>query len=373
MTVEQARREFPHTWSNMVYLNHAAVAPLSFRVRDAVNRYMTRRALKGIEPYPWAVRMVNETRALLAQMLHARADQIAFVMNTSDGLNIIAQGLDWLPGDRVLLNDLEFPTNLYPFLNLKHRGVEADIIKSTDGRITPAQIEAAITPRTKLLSISHVQYRTGFKADLAAIGTICRKHNILFVVDAIQALPHTPIDVERDNIDFLASGGHKWMMSGEGAAFVYVSDRALAAIEQPFVGWTSVEDPFDPTPHIDRLRHGAARFENGTLNFPGIAALNASLKFFNEFDLDKMERHVLNLSGYLIERFERHGVETITTSEESERAGIVSFKFPNAEQTFERLEKQNIIISFRSGFLRASPHFYNTQDELKKLVVALLD
>jgi cysteine desulfurase/selenocysteine lyase len=373
MTVEQARREFPHTWSGMVYLNHAAVAPLSFRVRDAVDRYMARRALKGIEPYPWAVKMAHETRVLLAQMLHARADQVAFVMNTSDGLNIIAQGLDWQPGDRVLLNDLEFPTNLYPFLNLKRRGVEANIIKSVNGKITPKQIEEAITPKTKLLSISHVQYRTGAKADLTAIGKICRERNIFFVVDAIQSLPHCSIDVERDGIDFLASGSHKWMMAGEGAAYVYASDRALGAIHQPFVGWTSVEDPFDPKPHIDRLRHGAARFENGTINYPGIAALNASLKFFNEFGLEKMERAVLDLSGYLIQRFERQGIEVITPTAETERAGIVSFNFPEAEKTFERLEKQNIILSFRSGILRASPHFYNTEEELKKLVIALFE
>jgi cysteine desulfurase/selenocysteine lyase len=371
MTVEQARREFPHTWSDMVYLNHAAVAPLSFRVRDAVNRYMTRRALKGIEPYPWAVKMANETRGLVAQMLHARADQIAFVLNTSDGLNIIAQGLDWQPGDRVLLNDLEFPTNLYPFLNLKRRDVEADIIKSVDGKITPAQIREAITPQTKLLSISHVQFRTGAKTDLTEIGKICREHNILFVVDAIQSLPHSPIDVERDSIDFLACGSHKWLMSGEGAAFVYVNDRALEAIHQASVGWTSVEDPFDHTPHLERLRHGAARFENGTMNYSGIAALNASLKFFNEFGLEKMERAVLDLSGYLIGRLERQGIAVITPKAESERAGIVSFEFPDAEKTFEQLQKENIIISVRSGVPRVAPHFYNTEEELKKLIVAL--
>ena len=373
MTVEQARRECTHTWSDMVYLNHAAVAPLSFRVRDAVHRYMTRRALKGIDPFPWAVKMAHETRELLAQIIHGRAEQIGFVMNTSDGLNIIAQGLKWEPGDRVILNDLEFPTNLYPFLNLKRRGVEADIISSVDSKVTPEQIENAITPRTKLVSISHVQYRTGAKADLAAIGKICREHNIFFVVDAIQSLPHTPLDVERDNIDFLACGGHKWMMAGDGIAFIYASDRALAAIQQPFVGWTSVEESFDPTPHIDRLRKGAARFENGTLNFPGIAALNASLKFFNEFGLDKMERAVLDLSGYLIGRLERQGIEVVTPREENEHSGIVSFRFSEAEKTFKRLEAQNIVISLRNGLLRVSPHFYNTEEELKKLVVALFE
>ncbi len=160
--------------TDMVYMNHAAVAPLSFRVRDAVDRYQTRRALKGIEPYPWIMKTVQETRELLAQMIHARADQMAFVMNTSDGLNIIAQGLDWKPGDRVLINDLEFPANAYPFLNLKRRGVCIDVIKAQNYKITPGEIGACLSNKTKLVALSHVQFATGAKADLTTIGKICR-------------------------------------------------------------------------------------------------------------------------------------------------------------------------------------------------------
>ncbi len=381
MTKDQARREFPHTMGDMVYLNHAAVAPLSFRVRDAVDRYQTRRALKDIEPYPWIMKTVQETRELLANMIHARAEQIAFVMNTSDGLNIIAQGLDWQPGDRVLLNDLEFPANAYPFLNLQRRGVEIDMIKKNpllkkEGAgagysITPEDIRSHLTPRTKLVTISHVQFGTGAKADLTTIGKICRERNILFAVDAIQSLPHSFIDVERDNIDFLACGSHKWMMSGEGAGFIYASDRAIGCIHQASLGWTSIDDPFDFNLRPDELRTGAARFENGTLNFAGITALNASLKFFFEFGLKDIERNVLDLSGYFIDRLEQRGVEVITPSDEREHAGIVSFTFPDAETVFERLQKQNIILSLRQGRLRVSPHFYNTEEEIKKLMVGL--
>src|SRR4051812_49095585 len=137
MEIAEARREFPHTWSEMVYLNHAAISPMSFRVRDAVDKYLARRALKGIEPYPWALKMAMETKGLLAQMINARADQMAFVLNTSDGLNVLAQGLDWEPGDRVLINSLEFPSNVYPFLNLKRKGVEIDVIDAENYKITP--------------------------------------------------------------------------------------------------------------------------------------------------------------------------------------------------------------------------------------------
>ncbi len=373
MTVEQARREFPHTWTDIVYLNHAAVAPLSFRVRDAVDRYQTRRALKGIEPYPWAMKMAQETREMLANMIGSRADQIAFAMNTSDGLNILAQGLDWRPGDRILINNLEFPANVYPFLNLRKQGVEIDMIQAVDHKITSDQIAKAITDRTKLLSISHVQFSTGAKVNLTALGKLCREQNILFAVDAIQSLPHSSIDVERDKIDFLSCGSHKWMMSAEGAAFVFASDRALAAIEQPYLGWTSVDDPFDFLPHPERLRTGAARFENGTQNYTGIAALHASMKFFQEFGFREMERAVLDLSGYLIDRLEMRGIEVVTPKSGAERSGIVSFIVPEAAAVFERLTSQNIILSLRAGRLRAAPHFYNTEEEVRKLFVGLFD
>jgi cysteine desulfurase / selenocysteine lyase len=383
MTLEQARKEFPHTWSDMVYFNHAAVAPLSFRVRDAVDKYQTRRALKGIEPYPWILKTVQETRELLAQMIGARADQIAFVLNTSDGINILAQGIDWQPGDHVLINDLEFPANAYPFLNLRRKGVIVDSIKKdpllfkegagSGFSIAPNEIASQLTEKTKLVSLSHVQFATGAKADLTAIGKLCCDRNILFAVDAIQSLPHSSIDVVRDNIDFLACGGQKWMMSDTGIAFIYASDRALERMHQGYLGWLSIENPFDFTLRPEELRPGAGRFENGTLNFAGITALNASLKFFFEFGLKKIERAVLDLSGYLIERLEQRGIEVITPKAETERAGIISFNFPDAEKVFERLHNQNIIISLRQGRLRVSPHFYNTEEEIKKLLVALTE
>ncbi len=382
MTIDQARREFPHTMTDMVYLNHAAVAPLSFRVRDAVDKYQTRRALKGIEPYPWIMKTVQETRELLGQMLHARPDQMAFVMNTSDGLNIIAQGLDWEPGDRVLINDLEFPANAYPFLNLRQRGVEVDIIKTKNGKVTKDEIAEHLKERTKLVSLSHVQFATGAKADLTAIGKLCRERDILFAVDAIQSLPHCEIDVERDKIDFLSSGSHKWMMADTGAAFIYAGDKILPPLakgragerfHQASLGWTSIDNPFDFTLRPEELRTGAARFENGTLNFAGITALNASLKFFFEFGLKEIESSVLDLSGYLIDRLQQRGVEVITPTPEREHAGIVSFHFPDVEKVFERLHKQNIIISLRQGRLRVSPHFYNTEEEVKKLMVGLFE
>lgn len=374
MTIDTARRQFAHTWTDLNYLNHAAISPMTFHVRDAVEQYLTRRALKGIEPFPWAIRMASETRSMIAAMIGGKPEDIAFVLNTSDGLNIIAEGIDWQSGDRILLNSLEFPSNQYPFLNLKRRGVEIDIIQAKDHRVTPDDIRQHLTDRTRLVSISHVQYGTGAKADVHAIGALCHERGALFVVDAIQSLPHTPIDVVADHVDFLASGSHKWLMGPEGTGFVYVSERARSAIHQKYMGWTSVAEPFNHS-DIDetRLRPDAGRYENGTLNVPGIAGLRASLLFFNEFGFHEVEQRILDLADYLIDRLSSRGVEVVTPKDRDQHAGIVSFRFDDLAGTRERLESKEIIISHRGDYLRVSPHFYNTENELRAFIIALLE
>ena len=371
MTKREARRQFPHTWTDMVYLNHAAVSPLGFRVRDAVDRYQTRRSLDGIDPFPYALRMAHETRALLAELIHARPEQIGFVMNTSDGLNILAQGLTWQLGDRIVLNELEFPANAYPFVNLQRHGVEIDWVRATEHRITPKSIAEALTDRTRLVSISHVQFSTGARADLAAIGQLCHERGIPLAVDAIQSLPHTPIDVERMHVDFLACGSHKWLMAAEGAGFVFASDRAISLIHQASLGWTSVEDAFDFSLHPERLRAGAARFEGGTINFSAIAALKASLEFFREYGYEAMTRDVLELSGIVLDGLSQKGFEIVTPRAPEERSGIVSFVVPEPQELFDRLMRANIHVSLRAGRLRVAPHFYNTEEEVRRLLAEL--
>jgi selenocysteine lyase/cysteine desulfurase len=343
-------------------------------VREGVGKYLEKRALKGIEPYPWAIKMMLETKTLLASLINSRPDDIAYVLNTSDGLNVLAAGINWQPGDHIILNAVEFPANIYPFVNLRRRGVEVEIITSEDDLVTPEQIKRAIRPSTKLVSVSSVQFLTGQKLDVNAIGKICRDANILFAVDAIQALPHAPVDVVADNIDFLSCGSHKWLMSPEGTAFIYAGERALSRIDQAHLGWTSVTNPFDfsaidPT----RLRPDAGRFENGTLNYVGMSGLKASLEFFNAFGLEKITQNVLQHSGYLIDRLSSHGIKVLTPKDEAMRAGIVTFEMENAEAVHERLLKQEVVISIRSGKLRVAPHFYNTEEELRTFMIALID
>jgi cysteine desulfurase/selenocysteine lyase len=363
MTIAEARRMFPHTWTDMAYLNHAAISPLSFPVRTAVGKYMERRALKGIEPFPWAMEMANRTRVLIADLIHANAEDIAFVMNTSDGLNIVAEGLDWQ----------EFPSNVYPFLNLKRKGVIVDVVKAIEWRVTPEMIFAQLDSRTRLVAISFVQYLTGERADLVTIGRELRKHNILFVVDAIQGLPHMPMNVEESCIDFLSTGSHKWLMAPEGMGFIYANSRARDAITQSSLGWTSIDNAFNFELRPDELRNGSARYENGTLNYASIAGLKASIEFFLEFGQAAAASHILDLTEYLIDRLASRGVNVITPKHADQRAGIVTFDWEDAPAMHQKLLAQNIVTSLRTGKLRAAPHFYNTEEELRKLYIALFD
>ncbi len=375
MTLEDARKQFPHTWTDMIYLNHAAISPLPFVVRDAVDKYMERRALKGIESYPWANQIASRTKGLIARLLHTKAERIAFVLNTDEGINLLASGIKWNKGDRILLYRYEYPANVYPYLNQKKlRGVGVDFMAPEDGRITVDLIKKHLKPETKLLSLSFVQFLTGFRSDLDAIGKLCKERNIIFAIDAIQGLPHSFIDVEKSQVDFLSAGSHKWLMGTEGTAFIYLSEKTQSLIHQSSMGAGSVKNPFDFFDYdTDRIRDDAGRYEGGTLNSPGITALNASLTFHQEFGFAEIEKRILEHTSYLISRFNSHGVKVLTPEIASERAGIVSVEIENPEEVLKRLLKKRIIAAVRGGKLRLSPHFYNTEEELRTAMNAIFE
>jgi len=374
MTIEDARRQFPHTWTDMIYMNHAAISPMSFVVRDAVDKYLERRALKGIEPLPWATKMLLETKGIIAGWLHTSSDRIAFGLNTSESLSIVAEGYPWQSGDRILLYKYEFPTNVYPFLNQQRKGVTVDFFDAPHGRITPEVVAANLQPETKMFSLSAVQFLSGYRADLQAIGSLCNERGVIFCVDSIQGFPYIPINVERMHINVLANGSHKWLMSPEGVSFLYINKKTQEKIHQPAMGWTSVKNAFEPFNYdVNRVRNDASRYESGTMNFPGIAGMQASLRFFEEFGLEEIHRRTLELSGLMIDLCERHGAEILTPKNEAERGGIVTISINEPHAVLERLEKHSIIASVRAGKLRFAPYFYCTEEEVRKSVAILFE
>lgn len=374
MTITEARKQFPHTWTDMIYMNHAAISPLSFRVREAAGKYLEKRSLSDIECFPWAPKMAFETKKLIAARLGTTPDRISYAMNTADGLNVLASGLDWKQGDRVLLYRYEYPTNVYPFLIRKRDGVEVDLYDVADHRITVDVIKEHLTPQTKVLSLSMVQFSTGYLADIEAIGKLCKERDIIFSLDAIQAFPHMPFDVEKWNVDFISVGGHKWLMSPEGIGFIYVSKRAQERISQSWMGSTSVKNPFNHFEFdIDRIRDDASRYENGTLNYPGIAALKASLEFQREFGFDEVHKHTLFLTSRFADLFSQRGVKIVSPQGSGETSGIIAVEMENADEIFKKLLAKDIHVAVRRGFLRISPFFYNTEEEVKKVINTVFD
>jgi cysteine desulfurase/selenocysteine lyase len=374
MTITEARKQFPHTWTDMIYMNHAAISPISFRVREAAAKYLERRSLSDIESFPWALKMAFEGKKLIAERLGTTPDRIAYVMNTADGLNVLASGLDWKQGDRVLLYRYEYPTNVYPFLIRKRDGVEVDLYDVADHRITVDVIKEHLRPETKLLSLSMVQFSTGYLADIEAIGKLCKERDIIFSIDAIQAFPHMHFDVEKWNVDFISVGGHKWLMSPEGIGFIYVNKRTQELISQSWMGSTSVKDPFNHFEFdMDRIRDDASRYENGTMNYAGIAALKASLEFQQEFGFDEVHKHTLYLTSRFADLYSQRGVKIVSPQGRGETSSIIAVEIENADELFKKLRAKDIHVAVRRGFLRMSPFFYNTEEEVKKVINTVFD
>jgi selenocysteine lyase/cysteine desulfurase len=318
--------------------------------------------------------MASGVKEMLASLIGTTSDRIAFTLNTAEGLSILASGLDWKEGERVLLYRREYPANVYPFLNIAHRGVSVDFYDAEDHRITAELIAKHIQPSTRLLSVSAVQFLTGYRADLAAIGKLCKERNIIFCVDAIQSVPHIPIDVTAAGIDYLAAGTHKWLMGSEGTAFIYISKDLQERVHQPAMGALSVRETYRYTDYeLERIRTDASRYESGTMNYPGIAALKASLEMQQEVGLDTIYKQTLYLTGTLLGLCDRAGLPYVTPKEERERAGIVSIELDNAREAAQRAQQKNVYVVERGGRLRFSPYFYNTEEEIRTAFNALFD
>ncbi len=372
MNLQNVRELFPHIKRNIIYLNHASRGPLCTPVIDSINLAIAEQSTERIDDYPSFLNLMEETRELLSKMINGDPDRIAFLDNTTNAINVLANGMNWKRGDRILLNDIEFPANVYPFLNLQNEGVEVDFVKSNNGVISAEKIIEAIKPSTKLISISGVQFLSGYRVDMELIGKVCREKNIIFSVDAIQALGAVQVDVKKCNIDFLASGSQKWMLGLQGFAFIYIAKHLQETMQPKNIGWLSVEDAWNLLYYNLKLKNSALVFQGGTINNFGVYALNSALKLFFDFGLDNIESNVISNSKYIIQNLNELGYSSsLTGLTVLNIGGIVSFAHPKSEEIYRDLAKKKIFISSREGFIRISPHFYNTKDEIDCLLSEL--
>ncbi len=365
----EARTLFPHIGTGHVYLNHAATSPLSTRVVDAIRRHLEDHSAGTIDTFLSDMKAVAACRAAVARLIHAESpDRVAFALNTSDAINVVAAGYPWQSGDRILLNDHEFPANVHPYVHLRDRGVMVDILPTRNGVVTPEMVETSLTPRTRLVALSAVQFLTGYRADLAAIGRLCRDRGVRFVVDGIQAVGAIRIDVQAMHIDALAAGGQKWQMAPLGTGFLYLTEELQDTIHQQHKGWLSVADPWQFFKYDQPLATSAQRYEGGTLNSPGIIGMRAALETLLEFGPDTIEAHILAVTRRLMDGLRTFPALTLVSPEADQaRAGIVTAAATDGRDltpVFKSLERERISCSLREGKLRFSPHFYSSAHDI---------
>ena len=358
---------FPVT-RNVVYFNHAAVGPLSARAYEAMERHARdQREFGALHWREWYAEY-DRLREAAARLIGADPGEIAILKNTSEGISFVAEGLRWREGENVVTTALEFPSNWTPWKHAERRGVEV--------RVAPLPTVEAIAPlvdaRTRVVTVSSVAFHNGFAADLDALGEFCAARNILFCVDAIQSVGVLPMDVRRSKIAFLAADGHKWMCGTEGCAIFYAAAERRDELEVLENGWTNIDrrGKFILTP--TELLPDARRFEAGSLNTNGIYGLRAAIELLLEIGMETVTRQALAVAEALADGLESIGWRVATRPVASPIVGATP---PGVERTLlqwhRHLEENGVVAAPREGLLRFSPHFYNDEEEVRK-VLALL-
>ena len=368
-TITKIRENFPHIKNGIIFLNVASTGPLSKSVIEDMELYIKQNSENDIDGFKAFLSREKYAKKIIAEMINTTADRIAFVDNTSNGINILAQGIAWKKGDRVLLNDLEFPANVYPFLNLEKEGIIVDFVKSKDGIVTADDLIEQMKPETKLVSVSQIQFLTGYRIDIEKLGNECRKRGVIFSVDGIQGMGAINPDIKKCSIDFLSSGTQKWMLGLQGLGFIYLSENLQKNLKQRFVGWKSVVNAWNILDYDLTLREDASRYQNGTISEIGVYTICASLNFMKEIGYKNIEEMVLNNASYLTDKLQEIGLNPLLKDcEDNNRSGIVTCKIDNAQSLHDELLSKKIHTAVREGFIRFSPHFYNNNEDIDKAV-----
>ncbi len=363
MKTDIHRSCFPVT-QDYIFLNHAAASPVSLKVVKAVTDFYNENANQGSREYFNWIKRVEAVRRSAASIINADSDEIAFTGNTSEGISIIASGFNWKKKDEVIIPVPDFPSNVYPWLNLKKKGVQVNFVQRQNGCINLKDIEKKMTPRTRMIALSSVDYLSGFAANLPELGNFCKKKGIFLFVDAIQSLGVIPLDVKECGIHFLSAGGHKWLTGPMGIGILFINKQVNDLLTPFNLGWKSVinEEDFN----IDfTLKKNALQFEPGTMNISGIFGLGAALNLLKEIGIPNIYYKVLRLNDIFRKHLDERGLHIISPSNRENRSGILSFKpWNDPVKCYNFLISKKIMLSLRNGSIRISPHFYNNEDDI---------
>jgi cysteine desulfurase / selenocysteine lyase len=357
----------------LTFFNHAAVSPITRRARDAMKEFLDDVCARSMANRKKWYGEIRKARQLAADMLHCSPEEIAFIKNTSEGISMIANGLNLSAGDTVVTTDIEYPANIYPWMRLSKNGVNFKLVANKNGRIPFEDLAAAVDTSTKVIALSSVEFTTGFRHDLKRIGEFCRERGIFFFVDGIQSVGALELEVKECGISALSAGCQKWLLGPEGAGILFVDEGFLDNVEPTVVGATTVENPEEYLDYRYVPKKNAEKFESGGLNIVGILGMAVSMELLLEIGIPKVEKHILDLTDRLCEGLLKKGYELYSSRREREKSGIVLFSSEKhtAEDLHRRLLEKNIITSVRYGRVRVSPHFHNTPAQIDLLLQTL--
>lgn len=363
------RADFPIT-ERCAFLSHAAISPFHRRATEAVRNHLELVQSESFMSYAgdiWA--LMTDLSQRIATLINAPTpDSIALLPNTATGISTVATSLPLHTGDNILVLDGDYPANIYPWLNLSYKGVLTKFVPQRDGGLDVGVLEQRIDQRTRVIALSTVMFATGFRNDIAAVGKLCKERGITFVVDGIQSLGAFPLDVQANHIDFLATGGQKWLLAAPGIGFLYCNpERMDELVPGAYVGAASVVDPFNYLDYNLTFPPSAERFHVGTPNFMGIVALHASICLLQEVGIERISEKILSLIDALIHDLTRRGYALCASTAPEHRSGILVAQVPEGEAVCKHMSEAGVIVTPRGTGVRISPHFYNTLEEVLRV------
>jgi selenocysteine lyase/cysteine desulfurase len=371
MNWQDLRKLFPIA-ARRVHLNHAGVSPVSLRVAETVKAFIDHATtLEPGEHARWEAR-AEAARAGFARLVGAHTDEIAFVKNTSEGLSLVAAGLDWHDGDNVIAVDGEYPANVYPWWSLRREGVATRMIAKAPGDVGVDDVAALVDDRTRLVAVSFVDWSTGGRVDLASIGAFCRERGILLCVDGIQGVGALRLDVEKCGIDFLAVGGHKWLLAPEGCGCLYVSRRVTGSLRSVLHGWKSVSNADTYLPYHFDPRSDAAKLEPGTPSVLSTVALGAAIDLLHEIGPEAVEQRLFALNDRFAAGLRARGATILSPWQPERRSGILVFRLGDDPDALAgRLRDLGFTLRARGGGVRVAPHCYLDEDDVDRFLAAV--
>ncbi|TNE74099.1 aminotransferase class V-fold PLP-dependent enzyme [bacterium] len=372
-SIKAFREDLVFPAQGRIYLNHAAISPISNYVKKAMDSDIQTRFESDPENLEALLFKMEQSRKILARWMNITDfNRIGFVYNVSTTINQIVQSMEWHSGDEILVNSKEFPSNRRPYETLKTLGVQILELGNSEGAVRAEEVEQLITPKTKLVAISAVQFLGGFKANLTAIAEICRKHQVLLLVDTIQALGQISFNQEEIHADFIVGGSHKWLMGPTGIGYCFISENGESAMKVKPQGWLNNDTPWNLFASEATLLKGGRILEVGGISSINVSGLYATLRQFDAIGIDHIQVYAYQNAGNLRARLAKTGA-VFGDFKLEERSSIMSLYFgKRAEDIHKKLKENQIDTAVREGFIRLSPHFYLNDAEIHKAADVLL-